>query len=302
MFYTPRALPLNHSEQSRMINWIPPSPFSGRKQVGKEGSKRRMGSCPVSVCERMVMDRKQSFIKYCLLFAFHFTRVATSSPEINGITFHSGQNGERASLPLIVRVTPAASTSQSDCLHYHVECHPLSRSQPLDQSNAISRLLSLARDPFQLILRREVTAVLSKMLDHVPQLLKTTDWTSSSGGWEEIPDPHPAQPGLTCSRCYMLRCYMLRSRWIWHDLPLQSLFSMLFPFTFNSPAASTACSFPLANHSPLSSHLYFLSPFLKPFPQLCGPLLHLTFPDLCSNVHQCLAITLCLHYCFTFSG
>ena len=72
MFYTPRALPLNHSEQSRMINWIPPSPFSGRKQVGKEGSKRRMGSCPVSVCERMVMDRKQSFIKYCLLFAFHF--------------------------------------------------------------------------------------------------------------------------------------------------------------------------------------------------------------------------------------
>lgn len=102
MFYTPRALPLNHSEQSRMINWIPPSPFSGRKQVGKEGRKRGMGSCPVSVCERMVMDRKQSFIKYCLLFAFHFTRVATSSPEINGIAFHSGQNGERASLPRIV--------------------------------------------------------------------------------------------------------------------------------------------------------------------------------------------------------
>jgi len=90
MFYTPRVLPLNHSEQSRVIDLILPSPLSGRKEVKKEGRKKGMGPCPVSVCERMVMERKQSFIKYCLFFAFHFTRVANSSPEINGITFHSG--------------------------------------------------------------------------------------------------------------------------------------------------------------------------------------------------------------------
>lgn len=84
----------------------------------------------------------------------------------------------------------------------------------------------------------------------------------------------------SCSRCYMLRSYILRSRWIWHDPPLQSFFSVLFPFTFNSPAASTPCRFPCANHSTLSSHLYFLSPFLKPFPQLCGPLLRLTFSQI----------------------
>ena len=84
-----------------------------------------MGPCPVSVCERIVMERKQSFIKYCLFFAFHFTRVANSSLEINGITLHSGQkSGEHASLSLIVRVILAASMIQSDCLHYHIGCPP----------------------------------------------------------------------------------------------------------------------------------------------------------------------------------
>ena len=56
-----------------------------------------------------------------------------------------------------------------------------SKSQPLDQSSDISGLLSLACDPFQLIPCREVAAVLAKLLDHVPQLLKTTHWISSRG-------------------------------------------------------------------------------------------------------------------------
>ena len=45
-----------------MINLILPSPLSGRKEVKKEGRKKGMGPCPVSVCERIVMERKQSFI------------------------------------------------------------------------------------------------------------------------------------------------------------------------------------------------------------------------------------------------
>ena len=186
MFYNPRALPLNHSEQSRVINLILPSPLSGRKEVKKEGRKKGMGLCPVSVCERTVMGRKQPFIKQSLFFAFHFTRVADSSPETNGITFPSDiWVKSLESVPpfgplsaSFQQQTPSSPTVSTTLL----SAPTLSGSQPLAQSNDIPGLLSLAPDPFQLTLHREVTAVLSKMWDHVPQPLETTHWISSRGG------------------------------------------------------------------------------------------------------------------------
>ena len=188
MFYTPRVLPLNHSEQSSVINFILPSPLSGRKEVKKEGRKKGMGLCPVSVCERIVMERKQSFIKQPLFFAFHFTRVADSSPETNGITLPSDiwvkslESGPAfGSLSAsFQQQTPSSLTVSTAMLGALTP----SRSQPLAQSNDVSRLLSSAPDPFQLTLHREVTAVLSKMSDHVPQPLETTHWISSRGGWK----------------------------------------------------------------------------------------------------------------------
>lgn len=145
-----------------------------------------MGLCPVTVCERIVMERKQSFIKQSLFFAFRFTRVADSSPETNGITFPSDIWAKSLeSVPPFGSLSASFQQQTRSSLTAPTAmlgAPTLARSQPLGQSNDISGLLSLARDPFQLTLHREVKATLSKMLDHVPQPLKTTHWISSRGG------------------------------------------------------------------------------------------------------------------------
>lgn len=101
----------------------------------------------------------------------------------------------------------------------------------------------------------------------------------------------------SCSRCYMLRSYMLRSRWI----SLVSLLNAL-PIYFQFSNRFNPLPFPMCKPFYLVKSFIFPVPVSKTLPSIMWTSLapHF-FPDICSNVHQCLAIMLHLHYCFTFS-